>query len=398
MLQGPCGPFFASLQKILHQNGWTVERVIFNAGDALWKGQTQKHIVFEGDSKDWELWLADLLDKNYIDIIIVFGAERPAHIVARTLACTCDVPVLCLEEGYLRPGYITAEWGGNNAASYLAESLPAPDWKASITTPTKDYKATLFMAFWAALYYTTRDLCSKQKQRSLFHRSTPLALEALSWIRNAALFIMNKRRAQKRIQDLTDTWARRYTFIPLQVQSDSNMGLSALGWTNARLIESAIKGFAAHAPLDHRLVFKIHPMARGHRNECAHIRHVADIYGITKRIDILDCGPLGPLAHFAYAMVTITSTSGLSALFHGTPLIVIGRTFYAHSDLCTRTLGQEPNWEQIFAHPPKVAPAALRKAYLAWVRQEALIAGDFYTPRGIEKAALGVLERLRTAI
>ncbi len=56
--------------------------------------------------------------------IILFGCERPAHLVALHLSRLYGINVLCREEGYLETGYVTCEMGGNNRHS------PLTNWDA----------------------------------------------------------------------------------------------------------------------------------------------------------------------------------------------------------------------------------------------------------------------------
>ncbi|MBL3676530.1 MAG: capsular biosynthesis protein [Alphaproteobacteria bacterium] len=397
LLQGPVGPFFARLQKALNTEGWEAWRVAFHAGDALFAGNDRaRRVDFPGSPDAWEGWLSALLDRGSVDAMVAFGPERPPHAIARRVAAAHGVPVLCLEAGYIRPGFITAEWGGNNAASPLAGRLPPPGWAPAGPPPdeARDFHRTPWMATWASLYYIAREARSTQVQRALFHRATPLLAEAAGWARNALRRSALWTHDTRRVADLASGRAGPYTLLPLQVPQDANLGAPALGWTSPRLIASAITALAAHGPPDHRLVFKVHPMARGHSTEPALIRSTARALGVEDRVEILETGPLGPLARGAAAMVTVNSTSGLSALHHGTPIVALGRALYTHPALVTCTQGAEPDWPSAFTGRVPVADAALRRRYIAWIREEALIPGDLYAPLGVGIAIRGVAERL----
>ena len=143
-----------------------------------------------------------------------------------------------------------------------------------------------------------------------------------------------------------------------------------------------------------RLVFKIHPMERGHSNLAPLIRSAAKILGVEDRVDVICTGSLGLLARHAAGMITINSSSGLSAIFHGIPLLVIGNAIYANPRLAVCAHGN-PDFDAFWSQK-YVASEAVRKDYIAWLRQTALWPGDFYAPDGIDLACEGILAKLNS--
>lgn len=171
-----------------------------------------------------------------------------------------------------------------------------------------------------------------------------------------------------------------------------------MGWSQFDLISRTLKSFAKRAPSEKRLVFKVHPLARGHSNYKDLIRETAKAYGISDRVDVLDTGSLGLLTRHSAGMVTINSTSGFSAIYHGIPLLVVGDALYAHPELATCGHGK-PDFDSFWAGGA-VADFETRRAYLGWVKQRALMVGDFYAARGIREACRNVclkLQEKRTA-
>src|SRR3546814_16508388 len=104
-------------------------------------------------------WSSDVCSS---DLVILFGSGRPIHRVACKAAKAIGVRILSLEEGYIRPGYVTVEPDGNNADSPLAGRLPPEDFvedrKAS--EQAGDYDSFRIMAFYAAVNYLVRALYS----------------------------------------------------------------------------------------------------------------------------------------------------------------------------------------------------------------------------------------------
>jgi capsular polysaccharide export protein len=393
LLQGPVGPFFSDLSKAAVKSGFEVVRYGFNPADRIYGFGSS--VLYKGSIESWSDDFPDILEQGAFDVVVGFGSARPGHSIARRVCAEKSIPYLSLEEGYIRPGLITAEWGGNNADSPLAGRLPAcpvnaPDLKR------RSFQSLGAMARHAALYYAVRSLFSTQLQNGFSHRRIHLFKEVLGWLQNGWKSVVNAQSDAARCDDLIDNHAGRYFLVPLQVPSDANLQGAACGWTVRRLVDASIASFASSAPSDARLVFKIHPMARGHGTMASEIRSVAAGNGISDRVDVLETGALGRLTRHCAGMITINSTSGLAAIAHGRPLLVVGRSVYAHPDLAICAAGN-PEFDR-FWKTNFVANERLRRSFLNWVAREALLAGSFYDRFGREVAARGLLEKISAMI
>lgn len=395
LLQGPVGPAFKRLQNSLADQGVDAWRVCFNVGDLAFSSRN-KRISFFGNQAEWHDWLDGVLSSGRIDTIILFGSERIAHQTAREIAPKHGVKIIALEEGYIRPGLITIENSGNNATSPLAGQLAPPGFIApEEPAQLEDFKSLKVMSFYGALYYTAMMACWFCQPRDLFHRKLSLLPEAFFWTRNLARRVFDRNRNFSTIQNLLEHYDGRYFVVPLQVAQDSNMKGAALGWNSVRLIAESLRSFAQSAPANTRLVFKIHPMERGHSNHAPLIRSTAAALGIEHRVDVIDTGSLGLLTRHAAGMITITSTSGLSAIFHGIPLLVIGKTVYTNPHLATCAHGA-PDFDTFWTSR-HVADPEVRKSYIAWIRATALEPGDYYAAKGIELVCQAVFKKINSS-
>lgn len=251
------------------------------------------------------------------------------------------------------------------------------------------------MITYGMFYYVTRTLFSFGKQRELYHRHISPLPEIFYWLRNAYRKLSAQRSDFPQIQNLLEHWDGKYFLVPLQVAADCNLQQAALGWNSHRLISAVLRSFAQTAPQDARLVFKIHPMERGHSNLTPLIHSTAKIHGVGDRVNVIGTGSLGLLARHAAGMITINSTSGLSAIFHGIPLMVIGKAVYANPHLAVCAHGN-PDFDAFWTHN-QVASEGMRKGYLAWLKHVALKPGDFYVSEGINLACEGILAKLNSA-
>jgi len=398
LLQGPVGPFFRELQNALDIAGVDTLRIGFNRADGPCFGSVSRarYRRHTGSPATWPHDAASILAEFRPDMVILFGAERPAHSVMRAIAERRNIPVLCLEEGYIRPGFITAEYGGTNAESPLAYCAPEPHAGVSTLPSGTDFRAFRHMARHAFVYYALRTLFASPGEAAFFHRRFAVRTEISGWAGNLLRRTWNCRRDRRVIDRLTGPQSGSYYLAALQVPGDSNLGVAAMGWTTASFIEASIASFAAHAPAQTRLVFKVHPLARGRDPDLRLIPELARSFGIASRIDILESGSIGMLAHSARGLLTINSTSGLSAIAHGTPLLAAGRSIYTHRPLAWTA--PDPEAFNRFWTEGRAAPGSLRLGFLDAILSEALLAGDFYAPAGRRAALCSMLSMLRLPI
>jgi len=93
-------------------------------------------------------------------------------------------------------------------------------------------------------------------------------------------------------------------------------------------INEVMYSFANNAPAEEFLVFKHHPMDRGHRLYSPLIHQLGIKYDIAHRVIYVHDLPMPELLTHAKAVITINSTAGISALIHNKPLKVMGNALY----------------------------------------------------------------------
>ena len=78
-LQGPHGPFFHRLGKMLTAAGAEVWRVGFNRGDRAFWPTTASYIPFKGTPDLWPAAFARIAAQHAITDLILYGDTRPIH-------------------------------------------------------------------------------------------------------------------------------------------------------------------------------------------------------------------------------------------------------------------------------------------------------------------------------
>lgn len=395
LLQGPVGPVFDELHRELVLQDFSVKRVLFHAGDAVFSRRGDC-FRFAGTLEDWRAWLYEEIGHNPKCVIVLFGSMRPVHQAAREVAAEYGVPVLSLEEGYLRAGFITCEWGGNNQHSQLCS------WTLQHKVKEKGAPALALrssfpvMSFWGAVHYLARDTFSSSLEQTLFHRERERFLPlSLSWVRHSMRRGAARITEASKLNRIVRDTSRHYILVPLQVPSDSQIQTAARGWTNEKLVEAALAGLA-QASAAQELMFKLHPLDRGGVHLRDMIFRQAKALGLCDRVHVFQTGKLGELTKRASGMIVINSTSAFSALHHHIPVLVMGQAIFRHADIVT--VGECERDLHKFFRVREVKRATSIKSFLTDVRDEALLPGDFYRSHGRTVAVKEIVSKVDAVI
>jgi capsular polysaccharide export protein len=392
-LQGMATRFFERLGQALAARDHAVYRVNFNAGDrAFWR--LPGAIDFCGRPEEWPEFLDRLIMEKAISDIILFGDCRPLHRVAIRVAEARSLRIHVVEEGYLRPDWITFEEDGVNGHSGLprdpgwyrerARALPA--WRDPPAVPgsfrrraVEDviYTMASMAGMWRFPYYAT-------------HRPYHQLIEYAGWVRRLALKHSAERRAAAAIEVLADGSGPLYLF-PLQLDCDYQVRVHSPFRAMHLAIEHVLTSFAGHAPSAARLIVKLHPLDSGLVDWAAMIRHIAVELGIAGRLTILDGGDLGKLLAHKPAVVTVNSTLGTLALACGLPVVALGKAVY---DIAGLTFQGELDE---FWTAPTTPDAALFDAFRRVLAARCLIPGSFFNEAGLRLAVDAAVNRLEAA-
>ncbi|NVK44483.1 MAG: capsular biosynthesis protein [Oceanospirillaceae bacterium] len=390
LLQGPATPFFARLADTLLEQGHRVFKVNFCTGDTLFRTRAQ-NIVFDRPITHWDAFLVDLVERHAIDRVLLFGDCRPLHRSAIERLKQLEIPVHVYEEGYFRPNWITLEDGGTNGFSSLPKD---PDWYLREAEKIAHYgdgelvggslkvRAVQDMAYHLA--NVANPVLYPEYQT---HRPYASHVEYFGWAQRFPRLPWRERRAQQICRRLVAE-QRPYYLFPLQLDSDYQIKVHSDFSGIPDAISQVMRSFAEHAPRRAMLVIKNHPLDTGLINYLRLIEHLAGKLGLGRRVLFIDGGHLPTLLHHAKGVITVNSTVGLSALYHGRPTAVLGNAIY-HMRGLTHQGPLDSFWRQ------KQGPdKALFKAFRNTVIHRTQLNGGFYNQRGIELAIQGSLQRL----
>lgn len=391
-LQGPLSPFFSELGQALADRGHRVHRIDLHLGEQFFWRLKAHH--FRGRFDEWRDYVGAVLDKHQVTDIILVGDRRPYHLVAAEEARARDIDVICTDFGYLRPGFITFEHDGMttysrfprdpDAVRALADRLPEPDYEPHFNAPFR-YMAALDVMF-TVPQVLGRPLYPHYCWHGIYH---PFA-EYAGWL--AALVrrsVISRRTVatKKRLQEDPGS----YFLFPLQLATDYQIRANS-SFAHARdAVREVIASFVASGS-QRWLVIVVHPLDNGLINWRRLARRLVRDTDAAGRVVVLDDGIPADLLRNAAGVVTVNSTTGVSALDLGVPVKVLGGAVYDIPGL-THQGRLDTFWHQPTA-PDPAFNAVFRRA-IAGTTQ---IAGGFHAKEAKSRAIGGIIERLERGL
>jgi capsular polysaccharide export protein len=391
-LQGPNCLFFSEIAVQLEQLGHRCLRINVCFGDWLfWRGRGA--INYRGSFRNWEPFLAQLIDREGVTDILMLGEQREYHRVATRLARERGITVAVTDFGYLRPDWITLEKNGMSRDSLFPRD-PEVIRRISRGLEPVDFNFLFRDNFATMAFAEVVSACGSWLVRFLYpgyrkhHLDNPVVFYCgvgLRLLRGKR----NKEEADKMVGRLIADAVREPFFLfPMQMEMDFQIRAYSPYPDQITPISKVVASFAMHASENTHLVFKIHPMDPGLRNWFRIIREIAVRHGLEERVHFIDGGSLDLLLEHCAGVVTINSTVGVSTLQYGKPLKVLGDAVY---DIVGLTFqgSLDAFWKSLT--PPDVA---LRDDFLKVLARSIQLRGVYFQKEGRVHAVAEAVARL----
>jgi capsular polysaccharide export protein len=386
-LQGPHGSYFARLGGALAARGHRVHRINLCGGDRRdWPGEATN---YRGTRRNWPTFFDDFIVDHEVTDLILFGDCRPAHASAHGMAMLRGVRVHVVEEGYLRPDFITMEEGGVNGHSpmprdpnwFRAEAARLPDLSTLPAVPS---------SFARRVNETVRHLLATALERPLFpfyrnHRPLSSATEGLGWLLRSAMSGFERSRSARAMERIAD---KRYFLLPLQLNSDYQIRVHSPFGDMRAALRFIIKSFAKAAPEDVHLLVKRHPLDAGLVPWRRITTTLAWKYGVADRVHYISDGDIADVLPPALGAVMVNSTAGTLALNLGKPVAVLGHAVYDIEGV----VHQAP-LDEFWAEPAAPDPdlwSAVRRVII----DRSLVRGSFLSEEGLAMLVENAVPRL----
>lgn len=386
-LQGPPGPFFRMLAKEIESRGMAVHRINLSGGDRLdWPTGA---IDFLDDFSEWPVFFDQFIRDHQITDLLLYGDCRPYHVSAHGVAALRKVRTHVLEEGYLRPDWMTLELEGVNARSPLsrdkswfvsqAAQLPRePDLPAI----TASFRRRSRDSYW---HYHNVVMGRLRYRNYRSHRSGSIAMEGLGWLWK---FIGAKRKRQAADEVLRSLDGQPTFVLPLQLSGDYQIRTHSSFPDMQSAAAYAISSFAANAPPDAHLLLKAHPMDCSFFSWPRFVQVQARRLKLKGRLHFVDGGDLDDMVQDARGLVCVNSTSATLALANGTPVCTLGEAIYGIAGLT-----HQGHLDTFWSAPTPPEPG-LYEAFRRVLVDRCLVRGGLASESAVTELVESVTEKL----
>lgn len=386
-LQGPPGPLLHQLATSMREAGVKVERINICAGDEVdWPEAATN---FRGRFRDWPCFFDNFLREHQITDILLFGDCRPYHVSARRVAALRGVRTYVLEEGYLRPHWMTLELDGVNGYSRLTRNK---DWviEQAKAMPPEPYLPPIRASFRRRVRDTARHYVAVHAGRLVYpfyrtHRPGSALLEAAGWGWKYLVRGLRQRQADEVLRRLE---GKRFFLLPLQLSGDYQIRSHSPFPDMLAAASYVMESFARHAPADAHLLIKKHPFDTSMYNWRRYIDRRTRRLAIRKRVHFIDGGQLDQLAADTAGMVCVNSTSATLALAAGRPVCTLGEAIYNVPGLTF------PRHLDEFWNDPVPPEPGLYGAFRRVLVDRCLVRGGIASESAVQTLITSMLERI----
>lgn len=392
LLQGPPTNFFTVLRQAFSDAGIPVIRVKLNAGDAI---RAPDAIPYRGRLDQFAGFLTDLMQREAITDVIYFADRLPYHRIAERVANQLGATPYAVENGYLRPDWLTLEPGGMGAFSRFPTDRAHIEAIADGAPPVDDvirYRHSFAREAFFDVSHTLTRVAATPLYRH-FERDRPHhpVREYLSWLPQLARRFWAQPRGPAVVERVIAE-NRPYFLFPMQLQEDYQIRHNSRYTQLAELVDEVFASFARAAPADTTLVVKIHPLDNGLQNWRKTLKKAKRDYGLTGRIRLVSAGPLVELLEKCEGVVLVNSTVGITALRHGCPTKTMGSAVY---DL--PGLADHQPLDTFWRNPTPPDPEFVDLFIRALARATQL-KGSFYDAEGMLVGAHEIVRRVATGV
>ncbi|WP_373502106.1 hypothetical protein [Aestuariivirga sp.] len=335
LLQMPCGQFGRALYKSLKASGHRCTRVAINGGDFL-GALRQRSFAYTRSLADWPSWVTNLARAESVTDVICYGDCRPYHRAAIQALKPLGIRVHVLEEGYLRPNWVTCEPDGVNGFSALTSvDLDLVPQQPVATAEQKLHASNLRYCLAGFSYYFWTFMLVPVFPRYETHRELDIVGEATLWLQRLLTWPFRRSRTERALKAI-GSLHKPVHLVLLQLNGDSQLKVHSGFRSTRHFVEHCIAEFAASGAQDSLLVFKNHPLDSGVINLNRVIREETERHGLEGRVFFVETGKLVPLLERSISATAINSTACHQALLRGIPTLVLGKAVFNHPQIVSR--------------------------------------------------------------
>ncbi len=394
----PFGPFFAELAAALEARGAVVWRLCFEGGD-VWETPDRNRIMVPRDTDFASFVQSQLVNLN-IQGVVTFNDILPRNRAALTVAEDLGLDRFVLENGYLRPHWVTLERDGVNGFSGLPRGRSfylAHRARCQARKKTRDEQHEVPRAFPFRVrdhvintiaHFAAATLASPVLGFDSQYYGDSVWRQALGYVREFAWRqVNNENDVARRIAHARSVEGRPVFTVLMQKPGDGQLVVHSRYRGNNAFLAEVVASFARHAPPEALLLVKQHPLDYGIENSPQFAQALFRKHGIEDRAVYLRMTSMDICMDHSTGLVTINSTGGLAAVQKGLAVKCMGEAVYDVEGL-TFQGSLDTFWTE--GRPPE---AEVLEGYVDYLTQTSQINGGFHTREARALLVGGLVER-----
>ena len=385
LLQGPPSVFWRELAKGFEAAGVKVVHVNFSLGDWIYWLKSGA-INYRKPLSDWPAYLSEVIVREDITDILYYADQLPYHRIAADVAKRLGVKCHAVENGYLRPDWITLERGGMGRLSHF------PDQPEQIATIARQAGPADLIVRYPHTFWQEASNEVVYNMAAYLGRLIFPHYQSDKYYSPLFEYIMWLPRMFRRPKTMPVRYNREdnppFFMLALQLQSDYQIRANSPYKHLSEMLEEVIRSFATCAPDHVRLVIKQHPMDNGWERWGKVVQEISERYGLSERVDFIDKGDINVLLPKVSGVIVVNSTVGLHSLSARKPTIALGSAVYDIKGL-THQKGLDSFWND-----PTPVDTGLLDRYIRALAASIQLKGDFYNRGGRKFAIAEIVSRI----
>jgi capsular polysaccharide export protein len=388
----PFGRFFRYMAPALEARGSTVWRTVSDGGELL-ATPAQNRVMFRGNSSAsaWREFLDQAMRERRITAVVTFNDSCTRTRIAHDVAERLGIARYVIEEGYLRPWWITFDHVGVNGNSLLPKD-PAFYLENYRNTPVqhKPFKQSFkFLVRDTIMHFAACTAMSPVLPYDPRYYGDSVWVQAKGYMReylwrktHSEGHVLRKLRAHH-------AQGKEPVFVALmQKPGDAQLRYHSSYGANNPYLRAIMASFATHADRKAILVIKQHPLDYGIEKSSALFNQLVAEYGLQGRAFYTRKLTIESVLAVSSGLVTINSTGGLAAVEQLVPTIALGKAIYDVPGLTFQD-GIDRFWKEYRRPEPDLVDA-----FLSYLKVQTQINGGLYSRQSLELLAKNLTDTM----
>lgn len=369
---------------VLEEQGVTVWRTVCDGGELI-ATPARNQVVFRGkdDADAWRTFLEQTMRDRHISAIVTFNDSCRRTRAAHDLAEKLGIARYVLEEGYLRPWWVTFDHVGVNGNSLLPKDPQFYLQENRATVPRETFKQKFrYLVRDTIVHFSACTLMSPFLPYDPSYYGDSVWVQAKGYTRE--YFLRKTQSEAGCLRQLREHHRRKAgdIFVALmQKPGDAQLRFHSKYRANNPYLREVMSSFAAHADKSAILVVKQHPLDYAVENSKAVFDEMVARHGLQGRAFYIRKLTIESVLAVASGLVTINSTGGLAAIEQGVPTIALGKAIYDVPGMTFQD-GIDRFWTE-----RRAPDAGLVSAFINYLTAQTQINGGYYSRKSLNLLA-----------